>query len=592
MAIFRYIATVFVLFLLISCKNSYFTSAAAKKDIWLGEPNSGIRDLDLVQGNDYMIVTTNEEASKAGVEILRNGGNAIDAAIAAQMVLNVAEPHSSGIGGGGFLLYFDSKTKSAKFYNGRETAPQNVKEDMFLDKNGDKQTPKEFFDAVKGGMSVGTPGLLMMLKEAHDDHGKVEWKKLFDPAIKIANDGFPITRRMVILSTLPHLRDFDETSKIYLRGGKGINDIGDVIKNPQMAKTLKIIAQQGIEPFYRGEIARDMVEAVQKSKTNPGYLSLSDLKNYKIRRGDLFCGQYRKMKVCSMPQPSSSVTLLQILGMMENFDLSEMQPNSAEFMHLFAEVSKLAYADRNQYVADVKNVPLKEMLNENYLKKRANLVKMDSVLQNVEAGKFSENSTKNIVGNSYEPPSTTHLSIIDKAGNAVSLTSSIEYFFGSGISVDGFLLNNQLTDFSFAPYENGQRVVNAVTPGKQPRSSMSPTFIFDENDNLVMIIGTPGGPRIPQFVAKALIYHFDFGMDVQQAISAPNFVALNGVIELEQKRKLNKVAVQLEKIGHKTRQISLTSGLGIIEINRQPSNDNQKIYAGADPRREGVALGN
>ncbi len=564
-------------------------SATNASDNWIGEPYSGFKKTKSVKAEKYIVSSANSLASKAGAWALSQGGNAIDAAIAAQLVLNVVEPHSSGIGGGGFLLYFDAKTKQTIYFNGRENAPAQAFETMFLDKKGE---PRKFNDAVRGGLSVGVPGLLKILKEAHEKYGALKWETLFKPAIDLAKNGFQINERTHILAKeVSYLKDFNESKELYLDKNGEVLKIDTVITNPKMARTLDIIAREGIDPFYKGQIAKDIVRAVHFSKINPGYLSLSDLSNYKSKTGDLICATYRiKYKICSMPLPSSGgITVLQILGILENFDLKKMQANSLETIHLITEATRLAYADRNEYVADVDDVPIAQMLDKIYLRDRSNLIKPDQAMPEVSFGKFAtrkELSSKKLAkDNSIELPSTTHLSIVDEAGNAVALTSSIEYFFGSGLSVDGFMLNNQLTDFSFKPKINGKKVANRVQPKKQPRSSMSPTFIFNENDDLIMVVGSPGGPRIIQFTVKTIVNHLDFGQDIQQAISSPNFVVLNDVVELESGTKIVKLQQKLEKIGHKTKVIDIVSGINAIAIK------NDKLTGGADPRRQGVAIG-
>lgn len=558
-------------------------------DIWSTEAATTFRKLEVVSGKKYMISTANDLASKAGAEILEQGGNAIDAAIAAQMVLNLVEPQSSGIGGGGFLLYFDAKTGKTNYFNGRETAPAKAFPTMFLNKDG---TAKKFEDAVKGGKSVATPGLLKILKLAHQQHGKLPWEKLFKPAINLAENGFVINDRLhANIENITYLRDFPNAAKLYLDGGNSPKKAGEIIKNPELAKTLQTIAKQGIKPFYEGEIANDIIKAVKNSPINPGFLSLSDLKNYQPKQGELICASYRvKYRVCSMPLPSSGgVTLLEILGILENFDLSKLKADSAETIHLISEATRLAYADRNEYVADVANVPIKKMLDKNYLKSRSELINLKKAAPEFEAGKFvNYNSTYDVAASykSPEPLSTTHLSIVDADGNAVSFTSSIEYYFGSAISVDGFLLNNQMTDFSLLPEINGKAVANRIEPLKQPRSSMSPTFVFDQNNKLIMIVGSPGGPRIIQFVAKTIINHLDFGFDIQQAISMPNYAILNDVVELEKGTEITKLEKSLRKMGHEIKITEITSGIHAIVI------ENDKITGGADPRRSGLAIGN
>jgi gamma-glutamyltranspeptidase/glutathione hydrolase len=554
-------------------------------DNWIGEPDSGLQKTKLVKANKFMISSAHELASKAGERILEKGGNAIDAAIAAQMVLNVVEPHSSGIGGGAFLLYYDAKKKKMLYFNGREIAPENVKSDMFLDQN---KKAKKFSDAVRGGYSVGVPGLLKMLKIVHQKYGKIAWQELFNDAIEIAQNGFLVSERLNNLTKkISYLKDFDQSAEIYFNEKKQPKKIGETIINRKLADTFKIIAKEGIEPFYHGKIAGDIVEAVQNSKINPGFLSLNDLKNYQIRKGDLICLKYRKKyKICTMPFPSGGVTLLQIFGILENFNLKKIKPNSFESIHLISEATRLAYADRNQYVGDYDSkLLIRKMLDKKYLKERAKLIDRNFATKNFPAGEFLVD--KNLVNEqkSFEKPSTTHLSIIDRDGNAIALTSSIEYFFGSAISVDGFLLNNQLTDFSFYPEIDGKKIANAIEPKKQPRSSMSPAFVFDEKDKLIMIVGSPGGPRIIQFTLKTIVNYLDFNLDLQQSISIPNFAVIDNVIELEKNTDLINLQKDLEKIGHQVKIVEIVSGINAISIK------NKKIYAVADPRREGVALG-
>ncbi len=591
----RKVSVVVIIFLAIIGTISYqfidFTRAPAEpslqsNDVWSGEPFSYFRDLKTVHSKKYMISTANEMASQVGKQILEKGGNAIDAAIAAQMVLNVVEPQSSGIGGGAFVLYYDAKTKTTRYFNGRETAPKNANNKIFLD---DKGRPRAFSDVVRGGLSVGTPGLLKVLKEVHAKHGKLEWKELFEPAIAIASNGFPMDERIkAIAENVSYLKDFDGFANIYLKEDKTPKDLGSIITNAELAKTFKIIAKDGIEPFYTGEIAKDIVAAVKNSKTNPGTLSMDDLKNYQVKEGELICGSYRvKYKICSMPLPSSGgVTLLQTLGILENFNLAKLKPSSPEAIHLIAEATRLAYADRNKYVADVSDVPIEKMLDKEYLKKRAALINLKKAMVKPEAGEFINIPVPNVIDpKAAELPSTTHLSIVDSEGNAVSMTSSIEYYFGSVLAVDGFMLNNQLTDFSFVPEIEGKPVANRLEPGKQPRSSMSPTFVFDENNNLIMVVGSPGGPRIIQFVLKAIIAHLDWNLDIQKAISLPNFVVLNDTIELEKRTTLEKIQPKLEKMNHNVKIADIVSGIHAIVIK------SNGLEGGADPRRGGSAIG-
>lgn len=577
--------------ILISCKShkelsidSSSSYNAASGDIWVGEAYSGFANNKVVQSKEFMIAAADERASHAGAEILAKGGSAIDAAIAAELVLNVVEPQSSGIGGGTFLLYYDAANKNTIYFNGRERAPIHANEKIFLDNNG---KPREFYDVVGGGLSVGAPGALKAWKISHEKYGKLPWKDLFAPAIKIASEGFPLDKRIhVILEALPYLNHFDGM-KIYFDENGKPKKIGTLIKNPQLAETFTTIANQGIKPFYKGKIAHDIVDAVQNSKINPGYLSLADLSQYKIKAGNLLCGTYRgKYKICSMPMPSSGgVALLETLGILENFDLAKIKPSSVEAIHLMTEASRLAYADRNEYAADAPNVPVKQMLDKKYLKQKAQLISLSKVIKDVKPGIFGGKKSTAAAGKTTEKPSTTHIAVIDKYGNAVSMTSTIEYLFGSVLMVDGFMLNNQLTDFSLAPEIDGKKVANRLEPLKQPRSSMTPTFVFDDKNNLIMAIGSPGGPRIIQYVLKAIIGHLDWGLNVQDAISLPNHVALNDIVELEDRTSLVKLKRPLEKLGHKVAVVDITSGLHGITM------DNGKFEGGADPRRSGVAVG-
>jgi gamma-glutamyltranspeptidase/glutathione hydrolase len=566
--------------LIISCSNSKYL---ANNDDWNGDGDVGFSEYKSVIGHKYMISTSEKLASEAGAEILKNGGTAIDSAITAQMVLNVTEPHSSGIGGGLFLLYHDKKSKKNIYFNGRETAPLSSFPEMFLDNEGN---PQKFLEVVGTGLSVATPGALHALKNAHQKYGKIKWQKLFEPAIRIAREGYPITKKMFVnLKSIKHLSHSDGM-KIYFDHDGTPKKVGTIIHNYQLAKTLETIANQGIKPFYEGQIAENIEFAVKNSKKNSGYLTKKDLKDYRSSIGDLLCGTYRKKyKICSMPMPSSGgVTILQILGILENFDLKSLGINSKEAVHLIAEATKMAYADRNQYLADAKNVPIKEMLDKNYLQARAKIIDLNHANENVRSGDFR--TAKKVSYATVEKPSTTHLSIVDKYGNAVSMTSSIEYPFGSTIAVDGFILNNQMTDFSFVPKIKNELVANRVEPLKQPRSSMSPTFVFDEKNNLIMVLGSPNGPRIIQHVLKTLIATLDWNLDIQEAVSLPNFIALNNFIELEKDKNITSLKKPLQKLGHKVKITNITSAIQAIKI------ANKKLYGAADPRRNGVAIGN
>lgn len=598
-----YLGIIIAIILLFSLGISYPESPSHLTNVndeWIGEPAASKRTLLAVKAKKYMVTSANKAATKAGLEIMAQGGNAIDAAIASELVLNVVEPHASGIGGGGFLLYHDAKSGKSVYFDGRETAPALTKPDLFLEKNqAGELKPQPFLEAVPGGKSVGTPGLLKMLKSVHDKYGKLPWNKLFEPAIKLAKQGFEVDERLhIVAKYIPYLKQFKDTANLYLDSEGNAKKVGEIIKNPQLAATFETIASQGIKPFYLGKIGEDVVSAVRNAPTNPGYLSTDDLANYQIKTGDLLCATYRaEYEVCTAPPVSGGIVVLEILGTLENFDLTKLaskQHLTPELIHIVTEATRLAYADRNFYLGDVKNLPIAEMLDKNYLKERAGLIDPNHTLETVTPGDFNKPKLAQtsfikqttINEQKYNPPSTTHISVIDQAGNAVSLTASIEYFFGSGMMVDGFMLNNQLTDFSPLPTANGKKVANSLEPKKRPRSSMSPIFVFDKNKKLVMIIGSAGGPRIIQYVVKTIIGHLDLGLDIQEAISLPNFVVLNDVVELEKGTEVANSAATLKKIGHKIKITDIVSGLHGIAIT-----GDSDISGGADPRRNGAALG-
>jgi gamma-glutamyltranspeptidase / glutathione hydrolase len=537
----------------------------------------------------HILVAGHPLAVEAGNEILAKGGSAIDAAIAVQMVLNVVEPHASGIGGGGFLLYYDANKKKSLYFDGRETAPEIVDEKIFLNEDG---TAREFFDVVRGGLSVGTPGVLKMLKMAHDVYGKLSWEELFAPAIKIASEGWEISERGEKLANhVKHLAEFSGSSKMFLTRDGSAKPKGEILKNKQLAKTFKIISKD-VDEFYKGDIARDIVDVVANTKVNPGLLTVKDLKTYKVAVGDLLCGPYKKYKICAMPMPSSGgLAILQILGILEHFDLEQMEPFSAEAIHVISEAMRLVYADRAEFAADDRfvEVPYELLLDKEYLKLRSYKINIDATMIDVEPGEFSViNKTPPFTfpkNKQIEPDSTTHVSIIDSYGNAVSFTSSIEYSFGSGLMVRGFLLNNQLTDFSFRPYIDNVIVANRVQPLKKPRSSMAPMFIFNEDDELEMVLGSPGGARIIPYILKNIIAVLDWGMNINDAVASPNFAKMYDVLELEENTKIADQYEQLQKRGNELKIRDLTSGVNAIHIK------DGKYHGGVDPRREGKAQG-
>lgn len=569
--------------LVFSCN---FVSPVRTQDLPAPEGDTGRTEKQAVRAKRQMVVTANPLASQAGIAILRRGGNAVDAAIAVQMVLTLVEPQSSGIGGGGFLLLYDSETGKLLSYDGRETAPKAARGDRFLNSEG---KPLDFFEAVVGGKSVGVPGVVRMLEMVHREEGKLPWRELFQPAIQLAENGFPISPRLYqLLSKEKYLQRFPNSRNYFYLATGQPKPVGSKLVNKPLAGVLKAIANQGADAFYQGEIAKDIVNTVNRSPVNPGDLTLSDLANYQAKQRDPVCGFYRVYQVCSMGPPSSGgITVLQILGILERFNLASLKTQPIELVHLFSEASRLAYADRNQFLADADfiKIPIQRLLDPMYLRVRGSAIDLDRSMGKAAPGNIVAFAEKERSTNWLDLPATTHFSIVDKDGNAVSMTSSIESGFGSRLMVRGFLLNNQLTDFSFISEENGQPVANRVESWKRPRSSMSPTIVFNAQKQPILIIGSPGGSSIINFVAKVLVGVLDWNLDVQEAISLPNFGSRNSPTELEADTNYANFKADLESRGHRVNVIPLNSGSHGIQIK------NDELIGGADPRREGVAIG-
>ncbi|MFT4731474.1 MAG: gamma-glutamyltranspeptidase/glutathione hydrolase [Gammaproteobacteria bacterium] len=537
------------------------------------------------ESKEYMVVAANPYASWAGKQILEKGGSAIDAAIAIQAMLTLVEPQSSGIGGGAFILYWDNKNKKLHTFDGRETAPQKATPYIFVE-DGE---PMRWIDAVVGGKAVGVPGVLKALEMAHKEFGKLKWRDLFEDAISTSRQGFTVSPRLEMLIKLdihPGLNNFVNSQNYFKPNGVPLKQ-GSIQKNEVLANTLLKIAHHGTEYFYKGELAEKIAEAARTTIINPGFMTADDLARYEAKKRPPICGTYRSKKICGMAPPSSGgISVYQILKMLEQYELKKYGPSSKEFIHLFSQSSALAFADRNQYVADTDftNLPAVSLINSAYLSERAQRVGLDKPFTKAEAGKPYMNV---MVGDDQtsELPSTSHFSIVDKDGNAISMTTSIEFMFGSGVMVEGFLLNNQLTDFSLSPSKNGYQALNRVEPNKRPRSSMSPTMLFNAEGDLELIIGSPGGSRIIDYVAQTIINVVDFDMDIQEAINAPRTTNRNDYTALEKGTILPKLQVELEMQGHDVRVLDLNSGLHGIQL------IDGKLIGGADPRREGVAVG-
>lgn len=549
------------------------------------EGTSGFQAKPTVRARHYAAVTAHEQATHAAVATLRRGGTAVDAAIVAQMVLNLVEPQSSGIGGGAFLLVHDVARRRLHAYDGRETAPAASSPDMFVDPSG---APIPFMDAVVGGKSVGVPGTLRMLELAHRRHGRLPWATLFEPAVRLAEQGFLVSPRLhAALAAEKHLPQ-QASARAYFYGADGApRPIGHRLKNQEFAAALKRIAAEGADAFYGGSIARDIVAAVRGHPANPGTLTEADLAGYTAKERAPLCARYRGYRLCGMPPPSSGTsTVLAMLGMLERFELGQIRPDSAFAAHLFAEAGRLAYADRNRYVADPDfvDVPLRGLLERDYLNGRASLIRHHQSMGRANAGvprALPANAARHADDTTSELPATSHLSIVDRYGNAASMTTTIESGFGSRVMVHGFLLNNEMTDFSFAPTLQGESVANRIEPGKRPRSSMAPMIVFDAAGRVALVLGSPGGSQIINYVAKTLVALIDWQLSPEVAVALPHFGSRNGPTEIEKGSAAEALRATLEAMGHEVKAQDMTSGLHVLR--RAPTG----WVGAADPRREG-----
>ncbi len=539
-----------------------------------------------VSSDHWMISAANPLAVTAGADILRAGGSAADAMVAVQSVLGLVEPQSSGLGGGAFLVWYDAATGELSTLDGRETAPLAATPQLFQDENGE---PLGFFDAVVGGRSVGTPGTPALMAEAYRRWGVMPWKWLFGAGITHAEQGFVVSPRLADLVEYDaeRLAKFPATADYFLPGGTALQ-AGDVLRNPDYAATLRTLAVLGPAGFYSGPIAADIVRTVNEAPGNPGVLSALDLAIYQVRARDPVCADYRAYQVCGMGPPSSgALSVGQILGQLNHFDLGALGPDSVEAWRLIGDASRLAFADRGRYMADSDFVPMptKGLVDPSYLAERAELLKGNKALSEVAPGTPEfDHAMIWADDEAIELPSTSHISIVDRYGNVLSMTTTVENAFGSRLMVRGFLLNNELTDFSFRTHRDGVPIANRLEPGKRPRSSMAPTIVMKDGSP-VLAIGSPGGSRIIGYVASAIIGWADWGMDVQQAVHMGHAINRFGTYDLEQGTSAEALQGDLEALGYEVKLRDLNSGLHAIAI------ADDGLQGGADPRREGIALG-
>lgn len=547
------------------------------------EAATGASDKPLVKAQRWMAVAANPLATDAGRQILREGGSAVDAAIAMQMVLALVEPQSSGIGGGAFIVVHDAARRRVLTYDGRETAPAGADPALFV-RDGQAMP---FADAVNSGLSVGTPGVLRALELAHRRHGKLRWSRLLAPAIALAEQGFPVSARLHAQIAGNKSLFAQAAARAYFYPDDQPAPVGYPLRNPALAEVLRLVARDGADAFYHGDIARDVVQAVQ-GHSRPGRLSLDDLAGYRARERAPVCGHYREYQLCGMPPPSSgTIAVLQILGMLHQHRPDAMQPGSREAVHYFAEAGRLAFADREHYVADpdFADIPVEGLIDPRYLQWRGAQIDGRRSMGVAQPGDPLRLRELFGSGEAAEVPSTSHLVAVDRDGNGVSMTSTIEAEFGSKIFVRGFLLNNQLTDFSLKAVDaNGKPVLNRVEAGKRPRSAMAPIIVMREG-RLFMLLGSPGGSSIINFVAKTLLGVFDWQMDLRQAIAAPNMGSRNRDIQLERGTSLETLQQDLQRMGHRVNIMPLPSGVHAIMVTRTG------LLGAADPRREGSAAG-
>jgi len=541
-----------------------------------------------------LVVAANPHAAEAGRAILRAGGSAVDAAIAVQLVLTLVEPQSSGVGGGAFMLVYDApdlaRAGDIRAYEGRETAPAAATPDMFLNANGRAES---FANSGVGGLSVGVPGVLRMLELAHREHGRLPWPELFAPAIVLAENGFEVSPRLhSLLDGFKRFARGDDFRRHFFDAAGEPHPVGFNLKNPEYAAALRLLAAEGADAMHTGDLAVAIAAEVRDNNVRPGRMTLEDLAEYEAHVSAPLCTAYRTWRVCGPQLPSSGgVTTQQVLGMLSHFELPDFAAEPVRAIHLFAEANRLAFADRNLYLADPSFVaaPVAALLEPGYLRARAGLIDPAKAMPTVAAGDpLPAAAWEFAPGAGAERPSTSHFSIVDAFGDAVAMTTSVQGAFGSQLMVGGFILNNQLTDFDYVPEIGGRPVANRVQGGKRPLSSMSPTMVLDADGRLRLVVGSPGGTRIIGFVAQSIVGVVDWQLDAQQAVAAPHFLAEDGPVELEQGTPVAAHEAALEALGHRVAVTNMNSGLHAITV--EYTRRGRVLTGGVDPRREGVAL--
>jgi len=551
------------------------------------EIHTGFTQKQAVTAKSFMIAAANPHAAEAGRDILRSGGAAVDAAIAAALVLGLVEPQASGPGGGGYLMHWSAAAKQVDGYDGREAAPAAVHPDFFLGLDG---KPLDREDLHRGGKSAGVPGQFRLFALAHAKHGKLPWKALFQPAIALAEKGFAVSPRLHKQIQFSRTKLKHPATRAYFLDAEGEAwPVGHLLMNKPLAAMLRAVAEGGADAFYSGAIANGIAEAVTTAPQHPSPMTSADLAAYQAKPRPPVCAPYRGHRVCGMgPSTTGGLTVAMTLRMLEPFDMAALGPDSVEAVHLFMEASKLAHADRGVYMADpdFAAVPQAGLLDPGYLAARAGLIRRDAAIARPQAGEPPMKRANYAPDDAPESPSTTHLSVIDAAGNAVALTASIGRGFGSGILVHGFLLNDHLISFAFRPESRGTPVANRAEAGKRPRSSMSPTLVFRPDGSLRLTIGSPGGVFICGYVAQALVAMLDWNLDIQAALAMPHVAARSAWVELEKDTSATRFQDALEAKGHKVKIVHMTSGLHGIEVLPDGT-----LVGGADPRREGMALG-